>query len=120
MNSFRNFIDALNPNKSKAKASTPRTKNPWRAVSIKPRSINPCKKVHTISEIRFLIDEAPTLPLEGCNKIDDCRCYYVRHSDRRSDEIRRDIDLGISRYTYVKQERRRGDGGRRTGDILPN
>lgn len=36
---------------------------------------------------RFLIDEAPLLPLPGC-PINGCRCHYVHHEDRRAQEQR--------------------------------
>lgn len=106
MNSFAKIIEMLSLGKSKHRKKGINPKSPWRAVSIEPRNINPCLKVRSIEDIRFLIDKVPDLPLAGCNRTDDCRCHYVQHLDRRSNNIRRDIDLGISRRPHLDPERR--------------
>lgn len=120
MTSFIKFFGALRPGKSTSKRTTTDSKaeNPWRAVSIKPRGIDPCRKVIAINDIRYLIDQAPPLPLAGCDKNNTCRCFYVRHSDRRSNNIRRDIDLGISRRPFFDKERRIATTGRRSTDRI--
>jgi hypothetical protein len=55
--------------------------NPWHAISVVP-SEGACAKARGLSRIRFLSNDAPPLPLEGCNAR-TCRCHYRHHEDRR-------------------------------------
>ena len=113
MSSFAKFFELLSLGKLKRREKDTQSKSPWRAVSIESRNIDPCSKLHSVTDIRYLIDKAPDLPLDGCDRPNVCRCHYVRHPDRRSDNIRRDIDLGISRRPYLDPERRISRGERR-------
>jgi hypothetical protein len=67
--------------------------------------LNSCAKVKALAGKRFLVAEAPSLPLEQCNA--KCRCTYKNHSDRRQ-EPRRSSDVGVSSRFYVGAERRSG------------
>ena len=63
-----------------------------------------CKAARALSGKRFLVAEAPKLPLETCNV--RCRCTYQHHSDRRQ-EPRRSFDVGVT-SEYSGKERRSG------------
>lgn len=78
----------------------------WQAVSIVPGA-SACAAVKELHEQRFLTRAAPRLPLAACNKQDECQCKYKRYTDRRTAPRRAEDQLGGSRPTPPKQERRR-------------
>lgn len=47
-----------------------------------------CEPVLQFGQTRFLSDEAPVLPVQGCS-VQQCTCGYVHHDDRREDDDRR-------------------------------
>lgn len=49
---------------------------------------HPCQAIGALRGQRFLPEEAPTLPLAGCDQ-DKCQCAYSHHRDRRDAEDRR-------------------------------
>ena len=49
---------------------------------------HPCHPIQEISGRRFLPEEAPPLPLVGCDQ-QKCQCAYSHHGDRRDQENRR-------------------------------
>ena len=62
--------------------------NTFLAVSINCGE-NACDPALTLTGQRFLVNEAPTFPLLGCNAI-NCNCKYAHHATRREhDEDRR-------------------------------
>ena len=85
--------------------------NPWHAVSIvlNPRA---CGKARGLIRVRFLAEEAPTLPLEGCDAR-TCTCHYRHHEDRRC-EPRRASDVMPSAAYWPAKERRQSTGRRST------
>lgn len=46
-----------------------------------------CAAAEQLGEIRFLPNEAPSLPLPGCSA-QKCTCSFVHYDDRRDDERR--------------------------------
>ena len=111
----------LNPSrKSLAKAKTAAAPtSPYRATSIKYGG-DACEAVKALGEQRFLLDEAPHVPLSNCDSL-KCNCRYVRHKDRRSDEGERRAISGATGGVYSNAgntERRDGAGklGRRASD----
>ena len=50
-----------------------------------------CPAAERLGRRRFLLTEAPRLPLEHCNRIIRCRCRYKHYADRRSGDDRRQI-----------------------------
>jgi hypothetical protein len=86
---------------------------PFQSVSIY-RGLACCQLAKRFSEHRFLVRDAPTLPLTGCTMRETCQCRYLKHKDRRS-EPRRLIDFGLSTRLFDGRERR-GRGGRRSDD----
>ncbi len=91
-----------------------RAKAQFGAVEIEPGLEGGCSEVTKCAGIRYLMSEAPSLPLNGCNA-ESCKCHYVRLDDRRQD-ARRDADLGIEHRGVLAQERREERRGRRRTD----
>ncbi|MTI64072.1 hypothetical protein [Methylophaga sp.] len=90
-------------------------KHPYAAVRIKPHQ-HACNAAFDMSHRVFLVSEAPTLPLNDCNKADSCRCGYVHYDDRRNGHDRRGESI-VMRDAYSKKERRNEERqGRRKRD----
>ena len=87
---------------------------PFQAISIY-RGLNCCEMARRFSEHRFLVRDAPALPLSGCSMGKKCQCKYIKHRDRRS-EPRRLIDFGMATRLFDGRERRNRTGGRRSND----
>ncbi len=97
-----------------SKPSTPM----FQGVSIQcgPKACGAAKRVGTR---RFLARTAPALPLVGCGMQGECRCRYVKHSDRRT-EARRLMDDGVSTAFFDGTERRAKNGRRTTDNGVPS
>jgi hypothetical protein len=87
---------------------------PFQAISIF-RGTTCCDMARRFSDHRFLVRDAPPLPLAGCNLGKACQCKYIKHRDRRA-EPRRLIDFGVAARLFDGRERRVRGGGRRTKD----
>ena len=87
---------------------------PFQAISIY-RGLICCDMARKFSEHRFLMRDAPPLPLAGCSMRKTCQCKYIKHRDRRS-EPRRLIDFGVVARLFDGNERRARRAGRRTSD----
>ncbi|HKQ16546.1 MAG TPA: hypothetical protein VJT80_24225 [Steroidobacteraceae bacterium] len=87
---------------------------PFQAISIY-RGVVCCELARKFSEHRFLVRDAPPLPLAGCSMGKSCQCKYIKHRDRRA-ESRRLIDFGMAARLFDGRERRTRDGGRRNSD----
>ncbi|MEM7219625.1 MAG: hypothetical protein AAF515_14750 [Pseudomonadota bacterium] len=76
-----------------------------------------CAAVKALAKKRFLLHEAPSLPLAACSDPQACDCRYRRFDDRRVGP-RRDADLGIADRLpeRVKVEKRLRGRGRRRQD----
>ena len=74
---------------------------------------SPCEAARTGVGKRYLSDEAPLLPLEGCSDPRGCDCRYKHFVDRRTD-ARRDSDSGLPQRTHNDEKRRQA--GRRITD----
>ena len=86
---------------------------PFQAISIY-RGLTCCDMARKFSEYRFLVRDAPSLPLAGCTMSKNCQCKYIKHRDRRA-EPRRLIDFGVAARLFDGKERR-NRGGRRSDD----
>ena len=86
---------------------------PFQAISIY-RGLICCDMARKFSEHRFLVRDAPPLPLAGCPMRKTCQCKYIKHRDRRG-EARRLVDFGVAVRLFDGKERR-NRGGRRSGD----
>ena len=85
------------------------------AVSVKPHGTEACQSVQDINGQRFLCSEAPTLPLESCDRYDQCKCKYEKWDDRRQED-RRYFGAGIANQFYHEEEKRSQHPGRRSTD----
>jgi hypothetical protein len=61
---------------------------------------------------RYFPVDAPSLPLEGCDLRDDCRCRYRHWDDRRQQDDRRSPYMGIADTLHLATNRRSGQDRR--------
>ncbi len=65
-----------------------KTRSSFRAASV--HGLPDCSQAAKEMEgKRYLLDELPTLPLEACDQLAECKCSFTNHSDRRKKENRR-------------------------------
>lgn len=85
-------LDPANPSKAASKSS--------RRRSFKGAAINPCENscgaAKALAGKRFLVEHAPRLPLEGCDRLASCTCKYHNYPDRRQDDERRNVYGALS------------------------
>lgn len=86
---------------------------PFQAISIYRGTVC-CDMARKFSEHRFLVRDAPPLPLAGCPMRKTCQCKYIKHRDRRG-ESRRLVDFGVAVRLFDGKERR-NRAGRRSDD----
>jgi hypothetical protein len=96
----------------------------WRAVAVlSPRGTRPCAAVRGLLERRFLVPEAPAIPLRDCVN-PGCRCYYEHYDDRRQTDRRAGHGLheSVSAGLGISDRRTGRDRRRRTpiGSMLPH
>jgi hypothetical protein len=104
------WIRRLNARDSASRA--PRVTKRFAAVEIRPRN-DACEAAHALEGQRFLSNQAPALPLEGCSAT-QCGCRFVKLSDRR-DEERRLGHEGLKASMFLNADRR-NQTGRRDAD----
>jgi hypothetical protein len=88
----------------------------FRAVSIAPRS-DACRAAKQMGGKRFLVREAPRLPLTGCPSPEQCRCRYDKHDDRRQDDRRHPFGNGLGLANPDAERRQKKGRGRRSTDV---
>jgi hypothetical protein len=88
----------------------------WHAVTVVLQTSS-CAAAAMCRATRFLSNEAPRLPLTGCDHPETCECKYRHYQDRRSG-ARRAGDVGVSDAERPPRERRerRESKGRRKED----
>jgi hypothetical protein len=86
----------------------------YRAVSIVPTQTS-CREARQLRHMRFLLNEAPRLPLRECPQQLSCTCSYRKFPDRRIADRR---DIASSGRWYTGAERRKSDGRRATDHHL--
>ena len=76
-----------------------------------------CDAVKAMQGQRFLVRDAPRLPVPDCDK-PNCQCSYVRYNDRRlwSEDRRVFYSLKTSHYVQSDNKERRKSQGRRAAD----
>jgi hypothetical protein len=88
----------------------------YQAVSVVSRT-RACPAANEIDGRRFLADDAPLLPVPGCDSA-KCNCRYARHGDRRRRGDRRSFTgLQTELYTADGKPERRSIRGRRKEDF---
>ncbi|HEY6643913.1 hypothetical protein [Povalibacter sp.] len=99
-------------NKAKAPPRAQPAVLPFQAIAIY-RGVSACEMARKFSEHRFLVREAPTLPLPGCTMSQACECRYLKFRDRRGESRRLD-DFGAATRLTNLPDRRRTRGRRKT------
>lgn len=95
---------------SGSRGVTLRSDNPYQAVSVAPNRAS-CTAAIAIRHQRFLVAEAPTLPLPLCTWPSSCTCRFETHEDRRT------CGLGEPQGTgQLKRSDRNWRAGRRATD----
>ncbi len=97
-------------------AILPKPNFEFRGVEVVPDANSCCKAVEAIAGRRLLADEAPQLPMSGCDQA-TCECRFQQYTDRRTD-LRRDADAGIGTMAdrFVVDNARIDRPGRRSVD----
>jgi hypothetical protein len=87
---------------------SPKTKSAtqsYKCVEIKT-GLMPCKAVGAYKSKRLLMNEAPMLPLAGCNSSKECECKFVRYEDRRRGDRRTVIKAAASQIISEHENKR--------------
>jgi hypothetical protein len=74
-----------------------------------------CEAARNLRSQRFLAREAPSLPLDECDRKYRCKCWYRYGRDRRVDQRRCD-DRGVPVPSASRPIRERQGKGRRADD----
>jgi hypothetical protein len=88
-----------------------RRDSPYPAVSVTAGHPS-CQAAKQLDTLRFLVGQAPGIPLPGCD-VHPCECRYSHYSDRRTGRDRR-VEIGGKPPQGL--EERRQNHGRRAGD----
>lgn len=88
----------------------------YRGVQVNANSPDCCEAVQAAAGKRFLSNDVPKLPLNGCDA-SNCRCTYELYDDRRT-EIRRasDVAFDIASELCEQDNRSSNSSGRRIDD----
>jgi hypothetical protein len=86
----------------------------YRAVSIVPTQSS-CVEARRLRRHRYLLSEAPRLPLTQCPQRLTCTCSYRKFPDRRVTERR---DIAASGRWFMGDDRRKSSGRRSTDHHL--
>jgi hypothetical protein len=89
---------------------------PYRSVSINTGE-SPCGGARTLAGQRYLLGNAPMLPLADCDA-ECCDCRYVHHADRRDRGGDRRLMHGLQSQLYSAGGEERRVAGDRRGDDL--
>jgi hypothetical protein len=95
------------------------SRNPYAALSIMPGN-NPCEAAQRVSGKKYLVNEAPKLPLSGCDPA-HCQCEFTQHNDRRElhEDRRNPCASALTTQLFEatgEANRRKRRGGRRKTD----
>jgi hypothetical protein len=93
-----------------------KAKPAFRGVRIVANHEDCCQFARTLEDERFLLQEAPMLPLSLCD-VETCRCTYERFDDRRAGARRAsDIAFDINSALHSQENRSSKVPGRRSKD----
>jgi hypothetical protein len=95
-----------------ARPKPTQAKPDYRAVSLAPNSACYVASKDVAAGKRYLLSEAPRLPITGCATPASCSCRFRKHADRR-DGDRRLLGMAETDRWFVGGERR-NRGGRRS------
>jgi len=110
------ILDWLRSLLSKQKKPVAEVRPKFPAVEIDPGLNQCCEAVRNLRGQRYLMTNAPSIPVPGCDA-KTCNCRYQRFTDRRH-ETRRGLDAGVASTLYSDSEvdKRLGNRGRRSTD----
>ncbi|RLQ20818.1 hypothetical protein DWB85_15590 [Seongchinamella sediminis] len=108
------FADKRHKGRRKDLAAS--TRNRYHAVTVSPME-GGCEAVRNLPNRRYLVDEAPLLPLPNCTR-QRCDCKYVHYQDRRDPGSDRRQSPGAAIESYLLRDKgeRRNPRGRRRED----
>jgi hypothetical protein len=99
--------DSVKKSVPKAKVIPSTPGNDYRAVSV-ARGVRCCSAANEIAGKRYLLREAPRLPLVKCTMPANCSCKFRKDSDRRDGERRLLGTSETSRWYTGAEKRKRG------------
>ena len=105
---------------TKRKATLERARHRFRGVSLVCDE-SACEGVRALEKMRYLVGEAPLVPIPACTS-PRCTCKYAHHEDRREGERdRRHPQSDTAPHTTepFKIERREKRGRRATDWLIP-
>jgi hypothetical protein len=85
----------------KSRAWSGQKSSGWRAVAVVANEAC-CYQSRALAGKRFLVSEAPRLPMQGCGQA-DCHCIYKHFDDRRLQPRRADERGGFPRRVESDQ-----------------
>jgi len=110
---FGNLFGKKKP-KAESTLVSEKVKTKYHAVRVIPCD-KACDTARLISSKIFLTNELSQLPLESCQKTNECTCIFKHYDDRRADESRRN-DSVIFQDTFSGENHRMKKRGRRGDD----
>lgn len=96
---------------TKTRAVVVPTPHPFQSISIHKGMVC-CVTAKKVDGYRFLVKNAPQLPLSECTMPAACKCRYEKYDDRRSG-ARRSSDIGLKQVLFAAEEQRRSKGRRK-------
>ena len=96
-----------------ARPKPPNADGDYRAVSLVSSS-GRCAAAKDAAGKRYLLREAPRLPLAACTMPTNCSCKFRKHTDLRDSDRRALGAIEASRWLAAPERRKRG--GRRPAD----
>lgn len=113
---FTNLINRISVPPSEPSPERIDHKSKYRGVQIKPLGPGCCEAVRATMGSRYLSNEVPVLPLDGCDAI-SCKCTYELFENRRTDYRRAaDMILDIATRMWPCDKRGAASAGRRSED----
>ena len=108
------FLAARQKKHQATLASRRHARSSYHAVEVRAGDFT-CGAAQKLEHVRYLSDEAPTLPVPGC-KVERCTCSYIHHDDRRDDDRRNpyghwsNVPPAIAGERRTRTERRKFQG----------
>jgi hypothetical protein len=105
------------PGQRTSKPQQASARSPYLSMSLM-LPIKHCASAAEVENKRFLVREAPTLPLDGCDHT-TCKCGFIKHPDRREDDSDRRALYGLRAELHAINagNERRKRRGRRASDF---
>ena len=82
-------------------ADSPLFQPQFKCVVVSPTALS-CQLARDLASKALLIDEAPTLPLVGCNAL-NCHCSFTHRDDRRTGIDRRENESAQRARVYLNK-----------------